>query len=938
MGLTVRLLGPPRVARDGAAVGFETRKAMALLAVLALSELPRSREALCELLYPGHDPDRARGALRRTLSALRTGIGAENLEVGSAGVALATAHLDLDVARFRELSGPDADADQLAQAIVLCAGPFLDGFGLRDSPEFDDWQQVERVALDRELASVLRRRIAHLVATARFEEAVPLARRWLGLDPLHEPAQRELIRLHALSGDRAAALEQYRACVRVLSEELGVSPVAETTALFEQVYDGALVAPVPDLAPPPVGAARAADLPLVGREAELATLVGLLEDPGDDGTVVVVEGEAGVGKTRLTEELVAGAGRTGATALTTRCHDDEAGLPYGPIVDLLRQAVRAHADDGWLTAVEDHSLADAALLLPALGRLRPDLPAPLPLNGPGGPVRLLDAVSSVLTAACAGAGRGVVVLDDIHLADAATLDTVAYLARRLQERRLVLAVCWRSEAVPPGHRLRRLASGPRTTVLRPRRLDEDQVAGLVRERMPEQATPELERRVFEESEGLPLFVDEYLRALAAGGPSDGLLTAELRTLLDRRVAGLGDIALQVLGAAAAIGRSFDFDTLRQASGRSEDEALRALDDLVACGIVREASSSEDTFDFSHSKLRELAYEQMGPARRRLLHRRIAAAVLTPDHAAPQRDGQSAGRAAAHLRLAGDVAGAAEQHRLAAEHAVSVHAHADALEHLEATLALGLPDVAGVHERIGDLRTLTGDYAGALAAYDAAVAFGDVASRARLDHKAGEVHQRRGDRERAELRFNAALDGVGPDQPGLRARVLADLGLTLHRAAETDRAAALAREALELAGVAGDRRAQAQAHNLLGVIARSAGDLDAASRHLRQSREIAAGLGDGPAEAAALNNLALVVHDGGQVEAALELTGQALSLCAHYGDRHREAALENNLADLHHAAGDEAQAMHHLKRAVSLFAEVGADEATRMPEIWKLVSW
>ena len=98
------------------------------------------------------------------------------------------------------------------------------------------------------------------------------------------------------------------------------------------------------------------------------------------------------------------------------------------------------------------------------------------------------------------------------------------------------------------------------------------------------------------------------------------------------------------------------------------------------------------------------------------------------------------------------------------------------------------------------------------------------------------------------------------------------------------------------------------------------------------------LGDAEARVAALNNLALLARDAGELERARELTEEALALCAAQGDRHREAALENNLADLHHAAGRPADSMEHLKRAVRVFSEVGADEATRLPEIWKLVSW
>ncbi len=953
MSLQIRLLGPPRVTLDGVPVTFETRKAMALLAHLALADLPRSRETLGELLYPGHDPERARGALRRTLSTLRTGIGAHWLETGTGAISLRRTSgldLDIDIDRFRTLAAADASPSDLAEAVASFAGTFLDGFALRDSPDFDAWQQSTAGALDRELASVLRRRIEHLVAEAGFEEALRLARRWLDLDPLHEPAQRALIRLHAWSGDRAGALEQYRACVRVLSEELGVAPLAETTTLFEEVYDGTLAAPVAarrevPAAPTSTALTHPSELPLTGRSVELAALMRAFTAARPDGGVVVIEGEAGIGKTRLADELVARARAEGGVALVARCHDDEAGLPYGPVIDLLRQAARLGNRDGWLSAVPDHTLADAAVLLPELAALRPGLGPALPLDGPGAPVRLLDGVSGVLAAACRGSAPGVIVLDDTHAADEATLDAVAYLARRLQQRSLLLVVSWRSEAVSPGHRLRRLAGQVGTTIVRPHRFDETEVADLVRSaELGEHQAPGLVQRVLVESEGLPLFVTEYLAAISTGVPAEGVVAAEVRGLLDRRLVGLSDAARQVLGTAAAIGRSFDFDTLRQASGRSEDEAVTALEDLVACGVVRDAGGPEPEYDFAHSKLRELAYDQMGLARRRVLHRRIAAALQAPSRPSAHHGRAAAGLVASHLRLAGDLAGAAEQHRLAAEHAVSLHAHADALEHFEAALALGLPDAAGAHERVGDLRTSTGDYQGALASFEAANAFGRPRDRSRIEHKSGIVHQRRGEWDRAEARLTAALAalaglaGATESGSGLRARILADLGLTVLYAGEPERATELAHEALAIAEQAGDRPAETQAHNILGVLARDQGDVEAAMAHLRRSLGLAEGLQDGPAEAAALNNLALVERDVRAFPQALELTGRALALCSVYGDRHREAALENNLADLHHAVGNDEEAMTHLKRAVTLFREVGADDATRLPEIWKLVSW
>ena len=220
----------------------------------------------------------------------------------------------------------------------------------------------------------------------------------------------------------------------------------------------------------------------------------------------------------------------------------------------------------------------------------------------------------------------------------------------------------------------------------------------------------------------------------------------------------------------------------------------------------------------------------------------------------------------------------------------------------------------------------------------AAAHAGAAARAELEHKLGNVHHRRGEWARAEARFGAALEAAGADRPVLRAHIQVDLAHTLHQAGGGEYAAQLAREALALTQASGDARGQAQAHNLLGVLARGDGDLVTAAVQLERSLALADELGDDVAGSAALNNLALVARDAGDLAQARALTERALALCVAAGDRHREAALENNLADIHHAGADQAAAMEHLKRAVTIFAEVEADEATRLPEIWKLVSW
>jgi len=938
VALEVSLLGPPRVRRDGEPVAFDTRKATALLAHLALADRPRSRESLCELLWPGRDPEHARGALRRTLSTLRKSVGDEWIVTEGDSVLLPHEDgLALDVSAFRARAGRDASPEALGEAVALFRGGLLEGFSLRDSPEFDHWQAEEAQLLRRELGSALARLVEALAARGEHVEALAHARRRLALDPLHEPAHRDVIRLYAWAGDRGAALAQYRDCVRTLSHELGVAPVEETAALFDRVSDGTLDPPAPRRAAEDKAAAgrqAPAQLPLVGREDDLGALTAAHSEAAGQGRLAIVEGEAGIGKTRVVAEAIATITERGAVVLAARCHDDEAGLPYGAVVELLRHALE---HPGWEAEVAPARLADASLLLPELAGRRSDLPSPLALEGPGARARLLEGVAAVLGAASAGPTAGAVFVDDVHWADEATIDVLAYLGRRLRGQGVLMMLTWRSESVPPGHRLRRLAADAAreggTTIVRLDRLDEAEVTRLVRSAFPQAKDRDLEQRVYLESEGLPLFVAEYLAALQSGEPAQAGLSGQVRSLLGARLGGLGSVARQVLGAAAVIGRSFNLDIVREASGRADEETVDALEELTGAGIVHETAGFEEAYDFSHQKLRELVYEETSLARRRLLHRRVAGALERRS-----ADGEGAALVAAHLRLAGDDAEAARQYRLAAEHAVSLVAHADALEHLEAALALDDSAAADLHERLGDLKTLLGDYAGALASYGSAAALCEPAALASVEHKLGEVHERRGEWGRAEARFTAALAASEGQAGALRAQITADLSLTLLRAGQHARAAALAREACSLGDEAQDAGARAQAHNALGVLHRAAGDLEAAARELESSLESSERLGDPQARVAALNNLALVRRDAGELEPALSLTRRALELCELSGDRHREAALHNNLADLHHAAGRTEASMTHLKRAVAIFSEVGGDEATRLPEIWKLTSW
>jgi DNA-binding SARP family transcriptional activator len=248
--LTVSLLGAPVIAVGRRRIAPDTRKATALLAYLAVSDQPHRRASLAALFWPEANEQKARGALRRTLSVLRSALGERWLEASGETLSLGATNLHIDVREFRR-----AVAERrLDDAVDLYRGPFMEGFSLRDSPEFDDWQAEQADRLRGEYAAALSRIAAEAERAGDLAVAIAHAKRRVAMDRLDEPANRELMRMQALAGDRAAALQQYHTLIRALDRELGVAPAHETRALRDAIEAGAL----PDPALPAEAAAAEA--------------------------------------------------------------------------------------------------------------------------------------------------------------------------------------------------------------------------------------------------------------------------------------------------------------------------------------------------------------------------------------------------------------------------------------------------------------------------------------------------------------------------------------------------------------------------------------------------------------------------------------------------------------------------------------------------------
>jgi DNA-binding SARP family transcriptional activator/predicted ATPase len=307
-GLQLILLGKPQISLDGAPVtGFIYNKALALLAYLAVTKRPHSRESLAGLLWGEMTDAAAKANLRKILSVLRQ-IAAPNLEIGRQTVAFnRDSNYCLDTDLFEsKLANPtvnaitpaemqDRDVKLLDDAVQLYQGDFLEGFYVHDAPAFEEWVLPERERLQRKMQQALYQLAAHYTARGQYARGIDYTSRLLALEPWHEEVHQQMMRLLALSGQRSAALNQFEICRRLLADELGVEPNRDTVELHHRIARGEVTAEPASTPLPrdwPVEAT-----PFVGRVAELAQLHAYLAAPGSHLATVV--GISGVGKTRL---------------------------------------------------------------------------------------------------------------------------------------------------------------------------------------------------------------------------------------------------------------------------------------------------------------------------------------------------------------------------------------------------------------------------------------------------------------------------------------------------------------------------------------------------------------------------------------------------------------------------------------------------------------
>jgi predicted ATPase/DNA-binding SARP family transcriptional activator len=672
--LRVELLGDFRVLADGRALArIPSPRQQQLVAFLVLHArgTPVQRQRIAAAFWPESTDSQALTNLRRELHHLRESFPELEALIDAGTRTLAwrdiRSHtvdlIDFQAAAERGLAG---DRDALTQAARLYVGDLL-------IECVDEWIGGDRERLAGLARQVLTTLVRALEREGAFGEAIQYAQQLRRLDPLDEGVWCALMRCHARRGERAAALHLYQQCAAVLHKELGVQPGAPLRLLYREVLE--LDATAPAAAPE-----RASVYPLVGRTTEWRSLLDAwAQADAGRARLLLLRGEAGIGKTRLAEELVDWCAQRGVMTLAARSYAGEGRLAYAPIADWLK----AEALGPSLMKLAPAYLTDVARLRADILVSRPDVPAPGPELESWQRLRFFEAVAHAFRAAT----PLVLVLDDLQWADADTLDWLEYFLHSSGVARCLIVGTARSEEEadnrPLGRLLAHLARDDRLTAITLGPLDRaatGQLAGAVAgQSLDEDALA----RTFEQTEGLPLFIIERGRmAQAEASGADDRSLSRVQAVVAARLGLLSAGARSVAELAAAVGRDFQFDLLAQASDLEEDALVRALDELWHRQIVRAQDGSR--WDFTHDRIREVAYGSIGPARRRLIHRRIAHAM---ELLSANRLDEVSASIAVHLDRGGQPVRAVDFLDRAAAVAARISANEEAIRCLMHALAL-----------------------------------------------------------------------------------------------------------------------------------------------------------------------------------------------------------------------------------------------------------
>jgi DNA-binding SARP family transcriptional activator len=654
--LEVRLLGRFEIRSNGKLLPqLSPPRAVSLLGFLVVNrERPLTRTALASVLWPDEPETNARTNLRRHLHQILSLFPQHD---GAPWITATTQTLQwnaasgsrVDVIEFERLA---ASGD--SRAVSIYDGDLL-------AMCFDDWVIHERERLRSMFLDVTYELAVRARSNRDYAQACEYADRVLASGEWREDALRTKMAALYEMGDRPGSLAAFDSFTKELSAEMGLDVMPETRALQEGILANVVLASADHRH----GAQPA--VPLVGRAQELDRIMAAWQGVGRQaGTTVFVTGEAGIGKTRLLAEFAQAVDLQGGQALFGYARESE-GAPYQALVDVLRAAapylVRDDIPDVWLSALVP--------LVPELLRLHPNLPE-IP-NIEGGKQRLHEAFARVLES-LARRRPIAVVLEDLHWANADTLDAFEHLARRVGSSRIVVVATYRPEGASPGHALRelrrRLQNEHRASVVGLGPLDRDAIEMLVFQTAPDAPDARaLTDTIYRHSEGNPLFVWQLLQSYCETG-SLSKENVAIGEAIAARTSQLSEETRKVLDIASLVGDRFSIEELSEIGVWNESAVLRAIDVLLDLRLLRFATVPGSDFSFAHRLIRDAVSAGVTSEGRSLLHHRIATVLERT------RDGEEE-LIASHHALAGDREAAYGGYLRAARAALAIFATGNA---------------------------------------------------------------------------------------------------------------------------------------------------------------------------------------------------------------------------------------------------------------------
>jgi DNA-binding SARP family transcriptional activator len=629
----IRLFGMPQLVLNGNIVNGIRRKNCALLYYLAAENGQSSREKLITFFWPDYDRSASQPILRTMIHQIRSVLD-ESFITDDRTVALSSDTF-IDVQEFsKSINSPSSEIKTLTEALNLYTGDFLEGFSLANSPQFDDWATTERERYQL-MAMNGYSKLAHLHEVRRnYSIALESMQRALAFNPFQEELQRDVMRLLYLNGDRAGVIRQYETLRRLLIEEMGVPPMPETRALYDSIINDTFIAPRVESAGQISIASKVPEnplLPFLGREAELEVLKAQL----GSGKLILLEGEPGIGKTRLLSEFIASQtqGKDSVCILQGISYELEQGFPYHPIVAALRRLMAHHDSKALFVQLNLDTiwLGELTRLLPELLTLFPYISTP---TEPIDELRLWEALLRLFQG-LSQLWEVWFVLDDLQWADAATIAWLGYLIRNISSPSFNILTT--SQPLEGQNNLTKLLQ----VLKREDRLVRIQLfalpksaiqkmAGLISQRYNEQ----LSNWLITNTEGNPFFINELIRYAYGVGllKKDGVVDQDLfhllpavpatiQNLIQSRLLKLSDNARKMLHVSAIIGREFDFELVKQVASFSETDTLDAVEELEAAQLIKPLP--ESCFAFDHYLTMQVSLTDMDETRRLSLHRRVA---------------------------------------------------------------------------------------------------------------------------------------------------------------------------------------------------------------------------------------------------------------------------------------------------------------------------